>query len=135
MRRIHAIWAASLLTALLVVGGCGDGDVAVVSGAVKVDGAPLKQGFITFVPADGKTATSGGAITDGRYSVKVPVGSMKVSVSASKVVGRKKLYDTPNSPEQDVTQESLPARYNGQTELKLDVKAGTNPKDWDLTSK
>ena len=45
------------------------------------------------------------------------------------------LTPTPNSPEMDVTEEGLPARYNEKTELTLEVKAGTNRKDWPLTLK
>jgi hypothetical protein len=60
---------------------------------------------------------------------------MKVSLSATKVVGKKKIYPTPESPEMDITVESLPARYNENTELTLDVKPGKNEKDFPLTSK
>jgi hypothetical protein len=59
---------------------------------------------------------------------------MKVSISAPKVVGKKKIYPTADSPEMPVTREALPARYNEQTELTLDVTAGTISKDWELTS-
>jgi hypothetical protein len=115
----------------LALAGCG-GNEARVSGTVKVDGKPIANGMITFMPVDGKTATAGGKIKDGHYSVKVPVGAMKVSISEPKFVRKKKLYDTPNSPEQDVTEESLPARYNENTELTFDVRPGRNEKDFDL---
>jgi hypothetical protein len=127
------LWAPALLAALLAQAGCGSRD-AQVQGTVQVDGKPLEKGWIIFVPADGKTKTAGGEIKGGHYSVKVPVGTMKVSISAPQVVGKKKLYDTPDSPEQDVTSEALPPRYNRQSDLTLDVKPGTNPKDYDLTS-
>jgi hypothetical protein len=106
-----------------------------VSGTVKVGGADLDSGAILFVPVDGKTGTAGGEIKQGRYSVKVPVGQMKVSISAPKVVGQKKVYNTPNSPVMPVTAEALPARYNEKTELTLDVKPGRNTKDWALDGK
>jgi hypothetical protein len=123
---------AVLLLALMA--GCEDGKIALVSGTVEVDGNPVESGSITFVPVDGQTPTAGGAIKDGRYTVRVPITTMKVSISVPRVVGMKKIYDTPNSPEMPITVEALPARYNEQTELKIEVKPGTNVYDFPLTS-
>ena len=67
--------------------------------------------------------------------MKVPVTVMKVEIRAPKITGYKALYPTPDSEKRPVTAEALPARYHDQTELKLDVKSGTNVKDWDLKSK
>jgi len=106
-----------------------------VSGAVTVDGKPLEVGSIQFTPVDGKTPVTGGAIQGGNYSVRVHVGTIKVSISAPKVVGQKKVYDAPDSPVRPLTAESLPERYNEKSELKLEVKSGRNPKDWALESK
>ncbi len=60
---------------------------------------------------------------------------MKVEITSPKVVGTKKIYDTPDSPVMPVTEEGLPARYNTATELKLTVQPGENKKDWQLESK
>ena len=51
------------------------------------------------------------------------------------VIGKKKIYPTPNSPEMPITVEALPERYNKATELKLDVLAGQNHKVFILFSK
>ena len=51
-----------------------------------------------------------------------------------KVMGEKKLYNTPDSPKQKILAESLPAKYNDQTELKLDVQRGENRQDFSLTT-
>src|SRR5262245_26830212 len=125
-------WASGCLLALLVLAGCGDSTTGEVRGTIKFDGQPVKEGAITFKPVDGKTGTAGGQIKDGRYTARVPLGEMKVEISAPKVVRMKKLYDTPNSPEAPVTEEVLPAKYNTQTELRLEVKPGLNEKDFDL---
>jgi hypothetical protein len=128
MRR--ATWG--LLVALGTVTGCDDGKTALVSGTVAIDGTPVEAGTMLFVPVDGQTPTAGGPIKDGRYSVRLPITTMKVSISVPRVVGRKKIYDTPNSPEMPITEEALPARYNEETELKIEVKAGTNVQDFAL---
>jgi len=130
------VFAGAALVVLVVLAGCGGGNEGQVSGVVKVDGEPLKSGKIAFFPVDPKTGgTAGGDIENGRYSVRVPITRMKVSISQSKVVGKKKLYNTPNSQEQDVTAEALPARYNEKTELEYDVKPGSQEKNFDLKSK
>jgi hypothetical protein len=125
--------AVAALT-MLAGGGCGPGDnTADVSGTVTFDGAPVADGSITFVPSDGKSPTAGGVIKDGKYTCRVPVGPMKVSITSAKEVGRKKLYQTKDSPEVPVMKEILPEKYNMKTELTYEVKSGTQVKDFTLT--
>lgn len=133
----RAALATTLAFVFLALGlaGCADSGNGQVSGQVQVDGQPLPKGTIRFDPTDGKAPVTGGSIEAGRYSVRVPVGKAKVIISAPKVVGQKKVYNTPNSPVMDVTAEALPDKYNGKSELTLDVKAGANEKNWELKSK
>jgi hypothetical protein len=125
---------AALVAAVLAV-GCSDPNSGQVSGKVLVGGKPLEKGNITFAAVDGNAPTAGGPVTGGNYSVKVSTGKMKVSISAAKVVGMKKLYPRPDSPEAPITAEALPARYNSDSKLMLEVKPGSNPKDWELDEK
>lgn len=109
-----------------------------VAGLVIVDGQPLINGTITFIPAaeGSKLLTMAASIKDGKYNVeKVPMGSYKVSISSPHVVGKKKVYDKADSPSADLTVESLPARYNEKTLLSATVKEGANKLDFELTSK
>jgi hypothetical protein len=131
--RLHGV--ALVAACLSFLGGCDDSNLSEINGTVTVEGTPVGAGSITFFPADGQGPTAGGAIKDGKYSVKVPPGKLKVSISAPKVVGKKKLYNTPDSPEGDITAETLPARYNAKSELEFEVKSGKNTKDWDLQKK
>ena len=125
--------SAALAVALLAVVGCGPGDnMADVSGTVSYNGEPVADGSISFTPADGKTPTAGGNVKDGKYSCKVPVGPMKVSVTSAKEVGRKKLYGK-DGPDMPVMKEVLPEKYNMKTELTYEVKAGSQVKDFPLT--
>jgi hypothetical protein len=117
----------------LLIGCSGGSESGEVSGTVTYDGKPVEDGAINFFPSDGKSSTAGDVIKNGKYSAKkVPVGKMKVTISGSKVVGKKKVYDTKDSPEMPVTQELLPAKYNTASELTLDVKSGSNEKNWEL---
>src|SRR3712207_1507458 len=88
---LRAAAAGSLLLALVILSGCGGQNMAEVKGAVKLDGQPI-DGAIQFDPVDGKAKTTGGPIKAGQFSVKVPVGTMKVSITSPKIVGKKKLY-------------------------------------------
>jgi hypothetical protein len=106
-----------------------------VTGTVTLDGKPLAAGEIRFVPADGQSATAGATIYEGQFTAAVPPGEKKVQISAPKVTGKKKMYDTPDSPTVDTVQELLPARYNVQTELTITVGNGTQEEKFELTSK
>jgi len=134
MRRItrgRAVAALLLSSALL---GCSGASTAEVRGEVSVDNAPLKKGHIRFVGTDGKAGE--GEVADGKYAVTgVPVGEVKVEITAPKVVGTRKMYDTPDSPTVEDIQELLPAKYNAKSELKMTVQSGSQEKKFDLQSK
>jgi hypothetical protein len=132
--RTHAAWLKAAVLAVLVVAGCEKPKTGVVTGVVTVDGAPAKSGSIAFFPADPKSSTAGAEIVDGQYTAKVAFGSAKVEIRVPRVVGQKKLYNTPNSPVQPVVVEVLPAKYNDQSELTTDVKPGNNQQDYHLTT-
>jgi hypothetical protein len=105
--------------------GCSaDSKHGIVTGSVTLDGQPLKIGNIRFEPTDGGTATADAPIADGKFTGKVPPGDKRVLITAPKVTGKKKMYDTPDSPVVDLVEELLPKRYNTQSELQLSVKAG-----------
>jgi hypothetical protein len=117
----------------LLACGCGPGDnTAEVSGTVTYDGVPVANGSITFTPADGLSPTAGGNVVDGKYTCRVPIGLSKVSITSAKEVGRKKLYNTKDSPDMPVMKEVLPEKYNMKTELTYEVVAGSQVKDFPL---
>ena len=135
MRRAHAAVCLAFLATVLPLVGCYGPKTAEVSGMVNVDNQPLTKGSIGFVPADGKGQTAGGEIIDGKYSAKVGLGVMKVEIRYPKVVDKKKDYDAPGGKYYDLYDESLPPKYNNETELSFEVKAGKNEKNWDVTKK
>jgi hypothetical protein len=129
----------ALLYALMMVAsslaGCNtDTTHGVVEGAVTVDGAPLKEGLIRFTPKEGDTATADATIVDGAFTVRVPVGEKRVSIFAPKVVGQRKAYETPDSPMVDVIEEGIPARYNSESDVTMNVSPGKQPAKFELQS-
>lgn len=117
-----------LVTCVLSVAGCGKGDgpkTYVVKGTVMLDAQPLATGRITLVPSDGKGASVGGEIKNGNFEVRIIPGPKTVEITSEKVTGKQKAYpDDPKSPEFDIKEQIIPARYNSSTELKVDVKDG-----------
>src|SRR5688572_24074536 len=101
-----------VVSAAAIVGCSSEAGKATIAGNVTLDGQPLKAGLIRFVPADGQTPTADASITDGKFTAQVPVGEKRVSISAPKVVGTRKFYETADAPTVDIVEELLPARYN-----------------------
>jgi hypothetical protein len=133
----HDWRAIAVFCWFVAVAGCDNGVAgrSRVQGTVTVNGAPPASGAIAFTPVDGAAPTAGGQIVDGKYSVDVPIGKSKVAIRVPRVVGQRKLYNTPDSPVQPLMEESLPAEYNDETELTLDVKPGETQGDYDLKTK
>ena len=134
MRRLPLLFL--LVSPLLFVPGCSDPTKGDISGMVKVDGEPAKEGSITLVPIDGKSTVEGGVIKDGQYVAEgVPIGTKKVEIRVTTIVGQTKIYNTPDSPIQDIRAQILPPKYNTQTELTMEVSPGQNQQDFELTTK
>ena len=120
-----------LLLALLSVYGCGGGNIAPVTGTVKLDGQPLEGANVTFWPMDAKTDRPSGGVTDssGQYRL------MYTADEPGALIGQQKVeISTAVSSEEGTTPERLPARYNSSTELTAEVTSGRNTIDFDLTS-
>jgi hypothetical protein len=130
----------SLFASLLLVAGCGSAGSgrAEVSGAVQFDGKPVTAGGIRFIAQDKDGVNTPGLILDGKYEMKdgagpVP-GKYKVQISWLKKTGRTINTSENNDPEyaRDETIEQIPAKYNANTTLEVDIKPGTNTHDFDL---
>lgn len=129
-----------LLCILVIVSICqmgcgrkGDGpETATVTGQVKLDGTPLAEGGISFMPSDGVGIPSGAKIVNGAYRAEVPLGEKRIEIRAPKVIGQKPAYDAPDSPKIDIIEEKVPARYNANSELKATVVKGSNTFDFPL---
>ena len=134
---VRSVARAAVFTSALFVlmAGCSDKKTGEVSGTVSVDGKPVEKGSISFIPVDGNGTTSGSEIKNGKYTVlNASPGTMKVQIRVPVATGKKKLYDTPDSKTRETFSESLPKKYNDESELKFEVKLGKNEKNWDLST-
>lgn len=151
--KTFAVRFAAVAVVLIAPLGCGGLDGLprqAVSGKVTLDGQPLDSALITFTPADeggsstpAATRVSGGAFSVSQADGLVP-GKYRVSLSVAKEVpvkaSRKKETDSVTgeeiTPPTSALSETLPARYNAQSELTAEVtKAGPNEFTFSLTSK
>ena len=119
-----------------VASGCsGSGDELPrepVSGTVTLDGTALASGMIQVTPVDDKTGVGGGApIGGGKFSIAresglVP-GSYRVAIYAGGHGGDAAKGASPEGRGKERSakaNETIPAKYNAQSELKADIKKG-----------
>src|SRR5262245_59243361 len=89
MRNCTQIWRFSpVLAVLLLAAGCGGDPLGrhAISGSVKVDGAPLASGNISFQPTEGQPTSGGAVVSAGKYAVPreggLVAGKYRVSINA-----------------------------------------------------
>lgn len=118
--------------------GCGSSgpEIASVEGTVTLDGQPLANASVVFVPEGGRPA---GASTDaqGKYVLNFS-GGRKGALPGKNVVRISTLMgETTDDNGQMVpgTPETIPAKYNAQSTLEFNVEAGkVNVADFALES-
>ena len=130
-RAIMSVAAVLLLGVL----GCGGGSETYdVSGAVTLDGQPVKEGDIIFEASDGSIGSDAGKIIDGKYSLEVKPGRKKVVIRSQRKVPGKSIEGAMGE-NLDETEEAIPARYNESTELTAEVGSSSdNTFDFPLRS-
>jgi hypothetical protein len=131
-------WGLLILAMLILPSGCRrtDGVVRIrVRGQVTLNGNPVRDGAISFVPADGKGPTAGAKIVAGLYTAEVPIGSKRVEIISPKVIGQRAAYDgAADSPMMDIVEEQIPLKYNVESILKAEVSHEKRTADFNLTT-
>ncbi len=136
---IRHAWLSLGLLVLASVSGCSPAASrrAAVSGTIRVDGAPLKEGAIAFFPIQPTIGPSAaGVITDGLYDIpraKGPViGGNRVEIRAFRKTGRKSVdHWNPDEPGDEVIS-ALGPEYNRDSTLARDIRDGQNQLNFDL---
>ena len=110
-----------------------------VSGTVTLDGVPLEQGTIEFLPRGQGRVASGTVIKRGRYEIGrqrgLPPGSYTVRISSP--VGGPSGPPGSQKPPKDapIRRERIPSRYGAQSQLRVEVQEGSPSMfDFDLKS-
>jgi hypothetical protein len=118
--------------------GCSSGgpDIAYVSGRVTMDGKPLPNATVVFVPENGRPA---GATTDaeGNYVLNFAQGRKGAipGPSSIRIMTFRDADQDENGNPIPASKETVPARYNTDSTLSFDVEPGKkNVANFDLES-
>lgn len=150
---MHRFRTVSLLLVPIIstVVGCNNGDqpqLGQVVGIVTLDGKPLSGVSVLFQPSDGRPAM-GTTDSAGKYELTyigqtkgTKVGPNRVEIASSEEGEESGEIDSGDGePQADLKKSNrsgkpaVPARYNVQSELNVDVKPGENTFDFQLKSK
>jgi hypothetical protein len=137
IRLLLRICCCLLVSCVLPV-GCSGEKSASVRGKVTLDGEPVAAGNIAFLPtaAGGKKAAA--AIEQGAYAIpaseKLLPGSYRVEISWHKPTGRKIASADPGMTI-DETREAVPAKYNSNSTLTVEIGSGEVEQDFALSSR
>lgn len=107
-------------------------------GEIKIDGQPLAQGSILWVPIDGNPGvTTGGTIDQGKYQLEgeaSPIaGPYRVEIRAPRKTG--KMVPKPLAPPGEMVEseeESIAAEFNSSSTLKIQLRPGENTHDFEV---
>jgi hypothetical protein len=108
------------------IAGCGQSgpELAAVSGRVTVDGQPMENLDVTFQPDEMRPASYGRTDASGHYELGYKRG----------VQGALLGQHTVRIRSLDAKAPQIAARFNAQSELRREVKAGENEFDFDVTT-
>jgi len=119
--------------------GCAGASRVALKGKVTLDGVAVGPGRIAFLPQPGTVSTKAAAeIIDGQYEVRadrVPSpGTFRVEINWSKRTGKQIPSADPGIMTEE-TVEVIPAMYNSESTLTVEIKPGENIHDFPLKSR
>jgi len=129
--------ACLLLPLALFAAGCQQGDrpeLGEVQGVVTLDGSPLAGAILYFSPEGGGRPSQASTDTDGKYEL-VYIGTTKGAKAGKHKVRITTAYEgiDPTNPGKTVHHsEQVPAKYNQDTELIVDVLPEVNTHNFEL---
>ncbi|XZE46864.1 hypothetical protein SH467x_002160 [Pirellulaceae bacterium SH467] len=123
--------------------GCGDGgpELASVTGVVTIDGQPIPNAVLTFVPAEG-SPSYGQTSRDGRFSLMFTdtkrgamVGPHQVSIEVQRISKEELAEMKAQGMEVPDKTVEIPKAYRQPGALTAEVKRGSNAIDFHLEAK
>lgn len=101
-----------------------------VKGSVTLDGQPIENGQIIFLPADGGGRPDGTEIQNGEYEVVVTEGAKRVEITATQEIPAAEPGGIPDY------KPLVPKKYNENSELTASINSNDeNTADFALSSK
>jgi len=125
------------LAVLVALAGCGPGGIepVPVEGVVTLDGSPLADAHVLFRPTEGRPS-AGKTDAQGRYRLRY-TAERDGALPGTHAVSITMLADDAGDDDggSQPRRESIPARYNSQSELSAEVGRSRTTLDFDLESK
>lgn len=123
-------WTLGLLAALVTTGCSKSGPSrSDVTGTVTLDGQPVEEGEVLFIPADGVGPSDACPIVAGEFKGEVAPGSKRVEINATKDTGEVAADGLPDY------RNVIPAQYNSESTLTAEIGEGkASPITFDLKS-
>jgi hypothetical protein len=124
---------------LILLAGCSASTQTAVQGEVTLDGQPVGPGSIEFHPEPGTDSRRASAPLEGGKYALAPErgpspGTFRVQIHWSKKTGRTIPSADPGFTAEE-TYEAMPAKYNNESSLIVELTTGVNTKDFHLNSK
>lgn len=109
-----------------------------IEGAVTLDGQPVESGTIAFYPvSDGEAGGVLALIESGKYALPADQGPLpgtfRVEVSWPKKTGRQIPSLDPGMMAEEMV-EAIPAKYNRESQLRVEITSGQSTYDFHLES-
>ncbi len=128
--------ASLFIIVLLLATGCqrrpaGQPEVGQVTGKITLDGEPLTDGIVYFIPPEGRSSV-GNTDKNGVYVMGYLPKVLGARLGKHKVV-IKTYWPDETSPEALSAVDKIPKKYNSETTLTAEVKAGKNTINFELT--
>lgn len=121
-----------VLLGLSTLSGCGGNpNLGQVTGTIKLDGEPLPDAMVVFIPGSGGTTSYGKSDASGNYKMMFNDNEAGSWIGTNKVEIRTGDVLPDNS---GVIPEKVPNVYNSRSTLTADVVSGKNTIDFDLKS-
>lgn len=145
MQTPNSHWASCWLAAglLAITSGCSgerlDPEYKPVTGTVTLDGQPLSDAQVSFVPLGSGSSGTGFTDENGTYQLYYAARRAGAKLGENRVYITKSRPPSSNKGEfarlSEADSEMLPVRYNRKTELTASVQDKQNVIDFDLKSK
>lgn len=128
---VRRIILAACLISLVGCGGAAKGPKLYhVEGMVNFAGEPLKEGEMVIRATDGKHA-AGSAINNGKFKFDTPAGASIIEITSTRDVPGEFREENPGE-KVPVREQYIPAKYNTESTLTLEVKGDVKDVKFDL---
>jgi predicted small secreted protein len=118
MVKKSAVVCLAVIGPCLFLAGCSNAgsNTYRVTGTVTLDGQPLEEADILFLPLDPAVGPDAGQIRNGKFTFQAKAGSKRVEIRTSRPVRIKTAMG-----ETTIWKNHLPGRYNTKTTLQAEV--------------